>query len=918
MSGQSKRTGVMTSGEIRQSFLDFFRAHDHTIVHSMSLVPGGDETLLFTNSGMVQFKDVFLGTGRRPYSRVANSQKCMRVAGKHNDLDDVGRDDSHHTFFEMLGNWSFGDYYKREAIAWAWELLTDVWGLPKDRFWATCFEDELGEIPRDDEAADYWVQQPGFDPAQVVFFGRGENFWEMAETGPCGPDSELHMDLGPKACNMGDVPGHECQVNGDCSRFLELWNLVFIQYNRVDAKILNPLPSKHVDTGMGFERLVSVLQGVDSNYQTDLFSPIIETTRKLAGHTEEQVQAFWTPYRVIADHARAAAFLIADGVVPGNLGRNYVTRMIIRRGSLFGGKLGFNEPFLAEIARKVIEHYQEAYPELEQNREGILRAITDEEHRFQRTVEAATAAGDEVISETEAVGEQTIPGASAFALFSTYGLPLEIFRDMAAERGLQVDEGGFESAMENHRLISAGTQGEGLGGDEVSTPEAIARYQVLLEGLRASGALGEQGVRYDPYGDLEFETSVVGLEVEEAAQESATSGDRVAAVLVETHFYVEAGGQVSDTGTLRGADGSWEIAVLDTRKPVDGLVIHLGTVARGEPKVGDQVLASVEGSRRWDIMRNHTATHLLHAALREVLGSHARQAGSLVAPDRLRFDFTHPDPVSADELERIEHIVNGDILANYKLLIRQQPREEAIHEGAMALFGETYGETVRTICIGESCHSYELCGGTHVPSTAVIGPFLITGESSVASGIRRIEAVTGRGSLELIRDRLGALERMAARIGAAPAELESRLGAVLEERARLQRELSSLHEELALEHFRRLAPEIVQGVPVLTGSIPESTADELRRLIDLFRAEHESGVAVLASAPTGRPVIVAAITSDLVERGLHAGDLAKAVAAEVGGGGGGKPTIAQAGGTDPSRLPEALALVAPWVESHLG
>ncbi|HLC02136.1 MAG TPA: alanine--tRNA ligase, partial [Anaerolineales bacterium] len=553
-----------SSGQIRQTFLDFFRDRGHTIVPSMSLVPGGDETLLFTNSGMVQFKDIFLGTGRRPYTRVVDSQKCLRVAGKHNDLDDVGRDDSHHTFFEMLGNWSFGDYYKAEAISWAWELFTEVWSLPKDRLYATCFEDELGEIPRDDEAAEQWVRQPGFDPDHVLFFGRKDNFWEMADTGPCGPDSEIHIDLGLEACNLQAVPGHTCRVNGDCTRFLELWNLVFIQYNRSGPSSLEPLPKKHVDTGLGLERLVSVLQGTGSTYRTDLFMPIIETTRGLAGHSQAQMLEHWTPYRVIADHSRAAAFLIADGVVPGNLGRNYVTRMIIRRASLFGAKLGFDEPFLGPVVQTVIEQYGEAYLELVQNRSAIVQSVTDEERRFLDTVDNAMAQVKGIFAEAARKQLSVIPGKVAFMLHSTYGLPLEIFKDLAGERGFRVDEAGFQRAMEEHRQISSSGSEEGA---EAATGQwTAAHYQEALERLRAEGVLPDSGVRYDPYGDLQFGSTAAGLITENGLAQAARPGERVAVILPETHFYVEAGGQVSDTGRIVSANGRpWEIRVEDTQ-----------------------------------------------------------------------------------------------------------------------------------------------------------------------------------------------------------------------------------------------------------------------------------------------------------------------------------------------------------------
>lgn len=900
----------MPSAKIRQSFLDFFAAQDHTIVPSASLVPGGDETLLFTNAGMVQFKDVFLGTGSRPYVRAVDSQKCMRVAGKHNDLDDVGRDDTHHTFFEMLGNWSFGDYYKEEAISWAWQLLTEVWGLPKNQLWATCFEDEKGEIPRDDEAADLWAKQPGFDSSHIVFFGRDENFWEMANTGPSGPDSEIHMDLGLEYCNMQDAKGHECEINGDCTRYLELWNLVFIQYNRIGPSQLEPLELKHVDTGMGFERIVSVLQGTHSNYRTDLFTPIIEATQALAGHGEAELKQYWTPYRVIADHARAAAFLIGDGVVPGNLGRNYITRMIIRRASLFGGKLGFDGPFLAEVARAAIEHYGEAYPELTQNQQAIERLITDEEVRFARTVEGGISRLNERLDQLEG---EVLPGEVAFDLYATYGLPFEITRDLARESGAEVDEQAFFEAMDRHRAISIGE-----GFQATADAGAIEGYREIHAKLTEAGKLTD-GVRYNPYTALELETPVLALLRGDEPVDSAEEGESVAVVLAGTPFYVEAGGQVSDSGEIVSAgDPPWQIEVEDTRLPIEGLVIHIGTVTRGAPRVGDSALAKVDPARRMDIVRNHTATHLLHAALRDVLGTHARQAGSLVAPDRLRFDFTHPEALTEDEIVRIQRKVNGEILANYSLRIRNEDRVEAIEAGAMALFGETYGDTVRTICIGEpACFSYELCGGIHVETTSTIGPFLITSEGSVASGIRRIEAVTGRAALDRIESRLATLDEVAAKLGVGAQDVSARLVKVLEDHDRLETLQAKLRQTLAIEQLGRLKPEQVDGIPVLVHLLADLSADSLRLLIDRFRADNPSGVAVLASTQNDQPIIVAGVTEDLVKRGLHAAELVRSVAEVVGGGGGGKPTLAQAGGKDASKLPEALALVPAWVEAHI-
>ncbi len=899
-----------TGNEIRQMFIDFFVEHRHTFVPSASLVPGGDSTLLFTNAGMVQFKDVFLGTDKRPYTRAVDSQKCMRVAGKHNDLDDVGRDDYHHTFFEMLGNWSFGDYYKKEAIAWSWQLLTEVWGLPKDRLYATCFKDEIGDIPADEEAADAWRRQPGFQPDHVLYFGRKENFWEMAEVGPCGPCSEIHIDRGLEYCDKQGIP-HNCSVNGDCKRFLELWNNVFIQYNRLSPTQLEPLPAKHVDTGMGFERIVSVIQGVSSNYRTDLLWPLIHKTQALTGHSDADREANFTPYRVIADHARAAAFLIADGVVPGNTGRNYITRMIIRRAARFGSKIGLSEPFLATIAEIVIQGYSDFYPELLRNRQAILDSLTREERRFQRTVEGGVARLEQIMQQAVLSGSRLIPGGQAFDLYATYGLPLEITRDIVREQGLDVDEAGFHTAMEDHRLASgAGAFGE-------MTSEEADIYRPLLADLQSRGLLGKDGVEYDPYTTLEVSGEVLALVVDGQPVSEVRPGEELEVVLPRTCFYVESGGQVSDSGTIVADGDAWEVQVSDTRRPIGGMVVHAGQVVHGSPKVGDPVTARVDTARRHDIMRNHTATHLLHAALRQVLGEHARQAGSLVAPDRLRFDFNHPEAVTVPQMEHIEQIVNAQILTNYALRTQLKPLQQAISEGAMALFGEKYGETVRNVQI--DTFSNELCGGTHVQETSDIGLCLIVSEGSVASGVRRIEAVTGRGAYELVQKRFRALKETASLFASSPEEVPKKTQASLDELGANRKQIAALRQELAVSTFTQQLERVpvVSGAPVFTAILPGADAEALRQMTDRFRQKYPSGVCVLASMADGKPTLIAAVTEDLVKRGLHAGELVKFVAAPLGGGGGGRPTLAQAGGKDASKLDEALASVAGWVEKKL-
>ncbi|HKJ27339.1 MAG TPA: alanine--tRNA ligase [Anaerolineales bacterium] len=904
-----------SGNEIRQQFIDFFvQKKGHTFVPSSSLVPGGDATLLFANSGMVQFKDVFLGTDKRDYVRAVNSQKCMRVAGKHNDLEDVGTDDTHHTFFEMLGNWSFGDYYKKEAIEWAWELLTEIWEIPKDRLYFSVFKDEKGEIPTDDEAANYWREQPGLIPDHIVYLGRKDNFWEMANTGPCGPNSEIHYDLGP---DYGELTYREDgQVDLDGPRFVEIWNLVFMQYNRIDENTLVPLPATHVDTGMGFDRIVSILQKKTSNYRTDLFWPIITTIQELAQHSNEEREAHFTPYRVVADHARSAAFLIADGVIPGNLSRNYITRMIIRRAARFGSKINLNEPFLAPVAETVIDLYGSAYPELVKNRQIILDEITREEERFQKTVEGGIAELENYITKTKAAGKDTLDGGIAFDLYATHGLPLEITRDILQEEHLVVDEEGFNQAMEEHRIASGGGKAMGaLGGEDAEV------FQGLLKDLQKENKLPENGVGYDPYKLVEIETEILSIVHEGEKIAEAQPGQEVEIILPETNFYVAAGGQVSDTGSIQAADGSWEIEIDDTRRPAAGIIAHSGVVKSGSPKPNDKAIAIVDPQRRQDIMRNHTATHLMHAELRRVLGNHARQAGSLVAPDRLRFDFTHPGPVTPEELADVEAGVNAHILNNFPLHIEHKSLDQAKAEGATALFGEKYGDIVRTIQIGgRKPFSYELCGGTHVESTGEIGTFLITSEGSVASGIRRIEAVTGRAAYNLIQKRIAEVNQIAHLLKTMPDQAAEKTEALLAQVTEAHKEIASLRRNLAGDTFAQELdnPPTVAGVRVLAVTLPEADRDTLRQMADRFRQKYEDGVAVLGAVIDDKPALIATVTKSLVDKGLHAGKLVKVIAEVVGGSGGGRPDMAQAGGKDAGKLQEALEKVVPWVEAQLG
>ncbi len=902
-----------TSAQIRQAFLDYFAARGHTIVPSASLVPLGDPTLLFTNAGMNQFKDVFLGTGTRPYTRAVDTQKCMRVSGKHNDLEEVGHDGTHHTFFEMLGNWSFGDYYKKEAIGWAWDLLTRVFGLDKSRLWATIFEDDQGDLPRDDEAAEYWRTETDIDPTHILSFGRKDNFWMMADTGPCGPNSEINYDRGPEACDKQGVPGHVCRVNGDCTRFTEIWNLVFIQYNSLGGGQLEPLPAKHVDTGMGFERIVALLQGVPSNYHTDLFWPIIEKTQALAGQTDAEREANLVAYRVIADHVRAGTFLIGDGVLPSNEGQGYVLRMVLRRAIRYGRRLGFNRPFMAELADLVIQMMGHVFPELPARTDFIKATITGEEERFLRTLDQGLARLDAIMGDIRARGETVIPGNAAFFLHDTLGLPFEVTRDIAVEHGMSVDEEGYRVAREEQRA-----RGRAAGEFQMETDEHNLLYPILrdwIEEQECGRALG-----YDPYSSMEVHTCVAGIVREDGLDTEAAPGEAVELVLDKTCFYVESGGQVADTGRIVGPD--WEVTVEDVRRPLEGMVVHIGRVVSGQPRVGDPVVAQVDVERRWDTMRNHTATHLLHRALRSVLGSHVAQAGSLVSPERLRFDFNYEKPLTVEQRLEIERRVVAAILANYEVSARQEAYRDALAQGVTALFGEKYGDVVRVLRVGtaDAPFSQELCGGTHVTRTGDIGPFLITEESGIGAGLRRIEAVTGRGALQVIQALRARQEQAVALLGGTAEELPQRIERLHNELRAAHKEIETLTRKLARADFQSLLDNVIEidGIPVLAARVEAADADTLREMADWFRDKMQGGVIVLGAVIDDKPLLIAATTKALVqERGIHAGNLVRDLARMVGGGGGGRPDMAQAGGREPAKLSEALDKVPALLREML-
>ncbi|MCL4247575.1 MAG: alanine--tRNA ligase [Anaerolineae bacterium] len=890
----------MTSAEARQAFLDFFEEMGHKKVASSSLVPGNDPTLLFTNAGMVQFKDVFLGLDKRDYKRATTSQKCMRVSGKHNDIEEVGPSPRHHTFFEMLGNFSFGDYFKRDAIKYAYTLLTEVYGLPPERLAFTVYAN-------DDEAYNIWVNEMGVDPKRVARLGPKTNFWQMAETGPCGPTSELHWDKYPERGIDDIIPS----LTAEDDRFLELWNLVFMQFNRTQpdeqhtGKFDVPLPAPGVDTGMGLERLLSIVNGVSANYETDLFLPIIRKTQELTGHSDAERDANIVPYRVIADHVRAAVFLIADGVLPGAKGRDAICRLVIRRAARFGAKIGFHQPFLAEIADSVIDIMGGHYTDLVERAGAIKRVITLEEERFLRTMERGLGELDLMLMEISGNGGRVLPGDKAFYLKATLGLPIQVTKDIVEERGFSVDMQGFQAAEDEHAIAS--------GGDKpMGTIEAAEIYNNVLTDLQREGKLGATGVTYEPYEHLRVDDRVLALLVDGQPVDSAIAGDRVEVVLGTTGFYVESGGQISDTGIIRG-DG-WVIEIEDMKRPVGGLIVHVGEVAEGRPHVGDMATAEVDADRRADITRNHTATHLLHAALRNRLGDHVQQRGSLVAPDRLRFDFVHDGKIDTNTLRAIEDEINNIILANYAVQPKEKSLQEARKEGAMALFGEKYGDRVRTISIidgdGNRRYSYELCGGCHVPETATIGSFLIVSEGSVSAGIRRVEALTGAGAAHYVQRNLMMMDHVAQALGTTPDMVGDRVASLMIELSGAYKQIEALQRRIARQQFESLLTglEQVDGVQALIAQVDNTPVETLREMADWFRdTVTEHGVVVLGSVTDGRPQLLVAVTDDMTKQGLHAGNLIKQIAPIVGGGGGGRPNMAQAGGKDASRLPAALA-----------
>lgn len=882
---------MITGNEIREKFLSYFESKGHTRVASSSLVPHDDPTLLFANAGMNQFKEVFLGQATRPYKQAVTAQKCVRAGGKHNDLDAVGRTARHHTFFEMLGNFSFGDYFKREAIGYAWEFFTEVLKLPKDKLYATIYKD-------DDQAFELWQEVAGLPPERIIRLGEKDNFWSMGDTGPCGPCSEILIDRGEE--HRCDAP--ECAIGKcDCDRWRELWNLVFMQYNRDASGTMTPLPRPGVDTGMGLERLTSVLQNVYSNYDTDLLRPIISHVEKITGKTYDQGDK-GMPFRVIADHARACTFLISDGVRPSNEGRGYVLRRILRRAVRFGKVLGLDEPFLYKMVPVVVDMMGEAYPELRERQDAVMAEIRRDEERFHLTLSEGMKRAEEIIANLRREGRTEISGQEAFILYDTYGFPLDLAEDIAEEHGLTVDKEGFQKAMEVQRERARAAQKE-VEGPEVG--QAIAR---VLEGVPATVFVG--------YERLTAEAQVLAILHSGESLDRAEAGDRVAVVLDTTPFYAESGGQVGDAGQLDSV--GVKVRIQDTRKVPGGHYLHYGVVEEGILEPGQKVNARVDEQRRDEIASNHTATHLLHQALRTVLGDHVQQAGSLVLDERLRFDFSHTGPMTGEEIRRVEDLVNEQIARDLDVDARETTLAEARQAGAIALFGEKYGDRVRLVTAGN--FSRELCGGTHVRSTGEIRLFKILGEAGIGSGLRRIEALTGSAALRYLQSREDLLEEAAAVLKGRPEEVPAKVRDLLQQIREAEKELEAMKGKLSRGEVDTLLNRAadIGGVKVVSGKAPVDDMDSLRNMADLLRDRLGSGVVVLGSSSDGKVNLVAMVTRDLHGKGLHAGNIIRDVAKVVDGGGGGRPDMAQAGGKNPARLDEALGLVPQLVRKVLG
>jgi alanyl-tRNA synthetase len=902
---------VLTARAIRQSFIDFFLGKGHTFVPSSPIVPHGDDTLLFANAGMNQFKDIFLGLRAPDCPRAVNSQKCLRVSGKHNDLEEVGKDTYHHTFFEMLGNWSFNDYFKAESIAWAWELLTKVWGINPDQLYATIFAgDDKDGLPRDDEAAGLWTKLTPIPAERVMAFGRKENFWEMGETGPCGPCSEIHIDLGPDRCDMKGVAGHQCRVNGECARFIELWNLVFIQYNRQPSGNLVPLSAKYIDTGAGLERVVRVLQNKESNYDTDLFMPIIEATAKMSGHryTSQLGNKTDNAFRVIADHSRTLVFAITDGATPSNEGRGYVIRRILRRAARFGRELDLHEPFLYKLVPVVVECLGDAFPEIRERADYVATVIESEETGFGRTLDRGLEIFNTAAARAAGAKTKTISGDDAFQLYDTFGFPPDLTQLMAREKGLTVDIERFDELMKEQRERARAAQKTdallaGLADSDLPATEDLHKYRTDRCDAKILGWIDADGFK---------------------KQGAVPAGAEIGLILDKTCFYAEAGGQVGDIGTI-ASDGNRFVVEATTK--VGNSVIHRGRIGEGSLTVGSGVTAVVSPDRN-ATRKNHTATHLLQWALQQVLGKSVAQQGSYVGPDYLRFDFTYPKAPTAEELAKIEQLVREKIASDLPVAWTVLPREEAERLGAMALFGEKYGSEVRVVCVGASDESHideafsrEFCGGTHVDRLGVIGGFKILKEESVSAGVRRITALTGQALTAHLERAGNVVEQLTALLQVPADKLPERIAQLLEDNKKLAKQLKTAAktggpDTMAEARDLLDAGEKIGDSAVVVGRLSTTSVDRAREAIDMLKKKAKSAVVVLAYEEDGKVMLLAGVTDDLTST-IKAGDIVKQIAPIVDGGGGGKPQMAQAGGKNPAKIDEALKEAANLIRQKL-
>jgi alanyl-tRNA synthetase len=888
----------MTASEIRKAFLDFFHERGHAIVKSSPLIPHDDPSLLFTNAGMVQFKRCFLGEDRRSYSRAASSQKCMRAGGKHNDLENVGRTARHHTFFEMLGNFSFGDYFKKDAVDFGWAFLTDTMGLPKDKLYATIHEgDAAMKLGPDEEAREFWSQY--LPPERILAFSTKDNFWAMGDTGPCGPCSEILIDQGEKiGCGRPD-----CRPGCDCDRYLELWNLVFMQFNRKDDGTLERLPKPSIDTGMGLERVAAVLQKAPSNYDTDIFAPLMARIAQLTGYHYGRDSEKDVSVKVIADHSRAGAFLIGDGILPSNEGRGYVLRRVIRRALRHGRFLGLDRPFLHEVSVAVMEAMQDVYPELLESRGYITRVILNEEDRFNETLDFGLRLLQNEIERLREEGADTIPGALVFKLYDTYGFPIDIVTDMARDLSLRVDEPEFHVLMDKQREQSR-MHWKGSGEREISE----AYRQLAARGVSS---------RFIGYESLEAESTVLALVADGENIEQARAGMDVEVVTAVTPFYGAAGGQVGDQGEIIIPSSGGKALVSDTLKLPGDIIVHVAKLVDGTIRVGDAVELKVDTLLRTDTALHHTATHILHAVLRQVLGDHVKQAGSLVAPDRFRFDFTHFAALTADELSRIDRLVNDEIRRNQDLRVQVMDLDEALKTGAMALFEEKYGESVRLVEIPG--FSRELCGGTHTHRTGDVGLFVITQETGIAAGVRRIEALTGRHALAYYQNQQNILRQAAGLLKAGPADVAQRVEKLLAQQKQLEKELEAMKSSAASKKSVDLLQqaEAMGDAKVLIARVEAEDPKTLREMNDRFKAGLQSGVVVLGASHDGKAFLLVGVTPNLTGR-VHAGNIIKEVVKVIGGSGGGRPDMAQAGGNRPEKLADALRLARKLLKETLG